>query len=558
MCVALLFLSLLQSCAVHQEAKLPPASLGSNSQFGFSVDISGGRLVVGAPYKNNPYGGSWGVVYVFDKLGSSWVQQAVLADTKFSASNLAAFGTAVSLDGLQLAVGAPKANVTFSQGLVYIFVLQGSTWVEEAIVYPPTVTSFKNANPYPFGTSLALDGNTLLVSATGKYVGLTQYWPGVVHVYERGVNGWALQMTLQPPSDELEHSRFGWSIVLRGDTAFIGSPGDPNSTFSKTRAGEVFVFKRIAGTWTLQQRIVPNDGKLGDFFGGAMALDAKTLAVSARAIDLGQANSQIGGTYIFELESMQWKQKAKLVPHGFTPLCHSGASLVLSGDTLLLGATGGLDGTLGGVFYLFTRKGGQWYEMLKVPPPDGKPADNFGFSLAMDGTTVVVGSPWHDELGGDAGAVYVYGLDTSNLVPTYFCRPKDDPPCLPRIIPFGEPSVSGALAGIKCEIWGLEVAPASTGILCYSTKGPANTPFAGGTSCLAAPIVRTRPLPPGPSTSPCGGWFRYDFNERIESGADPALQAGQQVWFQYWYWDPASLPPSNLGLTGGATAVICP
>jgi hypothetical protein len=56
---------------------------------------------------------------------------------------------------------------------------------------------------------------------------------------------------------------------------------------------------------------------------------------------------------------------------------------------------------------------------------------------------------------------------------------------------------------------------------------------------------------------PCSGHPAFDFNAYIKSGADPALVAGQQVWFQWWYREPAFAPPNNVGLTGGLSAIIC-
>lgn len=506
-------------------------------------------MAVGAPFK--AAGGIIGAVYIYDKIGSAWVQQAVLADKKFSSAINGEFGAAISLDGSQIAVGAPKGQATNSAGLVYVFLRQASTWVEEAILYPPPISK---GNPRPFGGSVALQGNTLLIGASRKngYAGVD--WPGVAHVYERGASGWALQATLQPPGDEPDQISFGWSVLLRGDTAFVGSPGDPN-TFLQSKAGDVFVFRRVGGQWTSQARISPSDGKLHDFFGGSLALAGNTLAVSARSIDLSTVQFNVGGAYIFELEAGQWNQKAKIIPQGASAASLSGTDVALGANTLVLSAFDYLDGFSGGVCYIFDRRGGKWEEVLKMPPPDGKPGDAFGASVAMSGTALVVGAPGHDHLGPNSGAAYIYELDTGNLVSSYFCKLHDVTPCKPRLVPVGEPSFSGALSGIKYELWALETAPLSTCFLNYSTKGPTAVPYSGGILCLAPPILQTPPVQAGSSPGPCDPFAIYDFNSWIKSGLDPALQPGQQVWFQYLCSDPNT---GKLTLTNGSSAVICP
>jgi hypothetical protein len=55
----------------------------------------------------------------------------------------------------------------------------------------------------------------------------------------------------------------------------------------------------------------------------------------------------------------------------------------------------------------------------------------------------------------------------------------------------------------------------------------------------------------------CSGVFSYDFNARIRSGADAALVAGEDVFAQYWYRDPAS-SGGGIGMTDAVQFRICP
>lgn len=49
-----------------------------------------------------------------------------------------------------------------------------------------------------------------------------------------------------------------------------------------------------------------------------------------------------------------------------------------------------------------------WPLNQTLQAPDASQSDIFGFSVAVDGNIAVVGAPFHDEYGEDAGAAYVY------------------------------------------------------------------------------------------------------------------------------------------------------
>jgi hypothetical protein len=127
--------------------------------------------------------------------------------------------------------------------------------------------------------------------------------------------------------------------------------------------------------------------------------------------------------------------------------------------------------------------------------------------------------------------------------------------CTPTIALAGSVSAS---AGSGAPLTASNVIGANYGAFFHSTTGAANTPFAGGTLCVAAPLTRHAVLYSGGTAGTCGGFFSEDFNAYIASGADPALVAGAQVWIQNWSRDPGFSAPNRIGLTGGVTVTICP
>lgn len=124
--------------------------------------------------------------------------------------------------------------------------------------------------------------------------------------------------------------------------------------------------------------------------------------------------------------------------------------------------------------------------------------------------------------------------------------------CTPAIAAAGAPSVSNpASFDISADM----VLNNKAGILFYGF-GPNALPFQGGFLCVQPPTKRTPVQSSGgnPPPNDCSGTFSLDFNALIQSGTDPSLTAGTQVFSQYWSRDPAS--PSTTSLTGGLSFII--
>ena len=87
-----------------------------------------------------------------------------------------------------------------------------------------------------------------------------------------------------------------------------------------------------------------------------------------------------------------------------------GFSVAVDRDTAVVGAA--LDGVGGnasqGSVYVFTRSSGSWTQQQKLTASDGAASDWFGRSVAMSGDTAVVGAPFDDDNGTDSGSAYVF------------------------------------------------------------------------------------------------------------------------------------------------------
>lgn len=126
--------------------------------------------------------------------------------------------------------------------------------------------------------------------------------------------------------------------------------------------------------------------------------------------------------------------------------------------------------------------------------------------------------------------------------------------CLPGILATGTPSAGRNTAAYT--IFTSQALPGKAGLLFYGIFGPNAAPFQGGHLCVAPPTKRT-PLQTSTATGspPCTGVFSFNFNAHIQSGTDPELNYGRQVWAQWWTRD--SGVASGTSLTNGLTFTIC-
>ena len=89
----------------------------------------------------------------------------------------------------------------------------------------------------------------------------------------------------------------------------------------------------------------------------------------------------------------QLTEHARLFASDAQSLDALGYSGAISGDTVVLGAFhDDDDGNSSGSAYVYVDSGAGWSEQAKLTASDAAQNDSFGFSLALDGNTLVVGS----------------------------------------------------------------------------------------------------------------------------------------------------------------------
>jgi len=248
-----------------------------------------------------------------------------------------------------------------------------------------------------FGEALDLDGATLLVADPFYDPAGGAAAQGAVFVFGPSDSTWVELARLG--SSALDGGdRFGASVAIDGDTAVVGAPYDEAA--GPAAAGAAFVFVRRAGVWSEEAPLLASDPGVFDHFGSAVAIEGDTVAVGANLDDAGSGFGG-GSAYVFERSGTTWTQVAKLVASDSQAGDELGTSIALSGPTIVVGAP--KDDSGAGSAYVFQRRGTAWQEEVKLTAADGAGGDSFGTSVAIDGATLVVGSPWSD-----TGAAYVF------------------------------------------------------------------------------------------------------------------------------------------------------
>ncbi|MFT3746494.1 MAG: carboxypeptidase regulatory-like domain-containing protein [Pyrinomonadaceae bacterium] len=255
-----------------------------------------------------------------------------------------------------------------------------------------------------FGGSVAISGTTVIVGANGGAA--TASGAGAAYVYVLSNGAWTLQQKLTANDGEADDA-FGTYVAISGDTAVVGAYGDRVGT--NVNQGSAYVFVRTGTSWSLQQKLTVADGAANDFFGRAVAIAGDTVVVGSSSADV-TTNVDQGAAYVFFRSGSTWAQQAKLVAGDGAATEYFGDSVAISGDTVVVGATEDATGAniQQGSAYVFTRSGTAWSQQAKLTAGDGTAFDYFGFSVAVDSNTAVVGTLQDVGANFQQGSAYVF------------------------------------------------------------------------------------------------------------------------------------------------------
>lgn len=338
------------------------------------------------------------------------------------------FGSAVAMDGDLLAVGTtPDAGSHMDW--VYLFQTVPDGGWNQIAKFPSSDDG--EAGGFGFAIDVDAETRTLAIGNPGydrPGVGNADDKDGVVYIFEELADGgWERTATLFGRDDRSDYlgAEFGRSIAIEGHTVAVAAPFEDLP--GRREAGAVYTFEKSQDGWTLDERITSNEPRDGSTFGGGrngIDLGDKLLAVGAPDAWDPEERTTSGAAYIFERSEGSWNQTARLGSPDSRVGEDAGAesfgfSLALDGRTLVVGDVGwdsqlsqmSVTSPNAGRAYVFERGSDTWTQTATLAPPDNTDGDWFGKFLDIDGDTVVVGAH-HKPDPARAGLAYAFGRTT--------------------------------------------------------------------------------------------------------------------------------------------------
>jgi len=355
------------------------ASDGTNTAgFGQSVALEGDTLLVGAPLDST----NTGAVYVFTRDAGTWAERVKL--TASDATEQDRYGTSVSLAESTAAVGASGRSA--ERGAVYVLTGAGASWAEQEIL-----TASDGATLDAFGWSVSVDSNLLVAGAPGWFND-----SGAAYVFLRVQDSWS-EFDQLFASDESVGNQFGYSVSLSSGRAIVGAPFN--------QAGAAYIFSAGVLGWTEDAKLTAAATPAPERVGVSVSLD-DTFAVFGASLT-GLLGENSGSAEVHVLDGA-WQREQRLSPNTSSGL---GSALAASGDTLVIGARNEFG--IQGAAYVLVNDGGVWTleQRLDADMPGVTEDLDFGARVAIDGDTLAVAAVFDDELGTNAGAVYVFTRD---------------------------------------------------------------------------------------------------------------------------------------------------
>lgn len=370
-----------------QQAYLKSSHPDLGDDFGRAVAIDGDRIVIGAPYEDSAIGingdganngaPNSGAAYVFERVGTTWSQRAILKGVIPGLQDH--FGTDVAVQGDRIVVtakdedsnatgvgGNPGNNAAQNSGAAHVFEFSGGAWSQTAYLKASNTEAGDQ-----FGFSVALEGHRIVVGAphedstsnvvNGSQSNNSEDSRGAAYLFEFNGSSWAQQAYLKGRgrlSPGWDPMLFGSDVDLSATTIAIGAPwedsrstgvnGNPNSFWSRSRSGAVFLFTLQLGAWSESTYIKASNSYTGGLFGSGVAIDGSLIFVGSageRSVSAGINGSQqllggqgSGAAYSFVRTPTSWRQDAFIKQTNPDRDDSFGSAISLSGDYGMIGA----------------------------------------------------------------------------------------------------------------------------------------------------------------------------------------------------------------------------
>ena len=181
---------------------------------------------------------------------------------------------------------------------------------------------------------------------------------------------------------------YGWSVAISGSTGIVGEPGGYDEP------GHAYVYTDAGGVWSQTQELTPSVSSNNDAFGYAVAVSGTTAVIGAFGSGGEYGEAGPGAAFVFTLTGGTWSQTAELLPSDGEDGYEFGASVAISGSNVAVGSpyhtvSGNADQ---GVVYVFSGSGASWTQTAELTTSGSLYEPSFGYTVALSGSTLVGGT----------------------------------------------------------------------------------------------------------------------------------------------------------------------
>lgn len=391
-----------------QQAIIKAPENRERSDYAKDFDVSDDFIVILSPSAISTDDGInsdfYGAVYVLSELNDVWKKTQRVTVPKGKNGN--GLSSSVAIDGNQMVIGSSsdfESDTKFHTGAAYMFELVNDTWQKQARLFASDLKALEG-----FGREVAISGDRVVISAPN----IAEYErkvDGQVYVFEKQDGAWRMHSRI----DDEEISWFGDDISLSGDHLTVTSPS----------TGKVYLyeFEADSNTWKVNRIISANNASQRHPHSMSIAMDGKRMVLTEpkKQLPAGEFEQQ-GRVRVLEYQAGEWLTMAP------DPFMHEEANgLTVAGD--LFGRNDARSGntmmviashdrssknSYMGAVYVYQKQGMYWWFKQKLLTPKSVPLNDspFGSVLDVDGDIAAIGMP--DAVGGRGkdipGKVLVY------------------------------------------------------------------------------------------------------------------------------------------------------
>ncbi|HEV7780467.1 MAG TPA: hypothetical protein VGO58_04330 [Chitinophagaceae bacterium] len=349
-----------------------------DDHLGYKVAISGDFAIASAPFDDIGANVDQGSVSFFHFTGSSWELLQKITEAAGSAGDF--FGAGIAINGNYAIIGTPgdDLGVNINQGSASIYHYNGSSWVFLQKLNDPN-----GQQEDLFGISVSIDGNFAVAGANGDDIGPNNE-QGSACIFRNTGGVWGFMQKINDAFGAIDDA-YGTSVTVAGNNIIVGSPGDDITT--QIDQGSALFYFFNGSSWVLRIKLTDANGGTNDNFGHSVSVSGNYAAIGSPVSDWIKVDQ--GVVNLYRLNGVNWEFFQRLASDEPDVTDGFGFSVTLSGNYLVVGIpydnVGPVDNK--GSATIFEKVGIGWAKVQYLHDKMGRPDDDFGYNVAIDGNT---------------------------------------------------------------------------------------------------------------------------------------------------------------------------